>query len=216
MEILKIDFEGSKGGEFFEDINAPKNTYLRVQGDARNEQPNDRLVSVHITDTSKLSIDNYRLEFPGPGDSVFKVYNDKTNEELSTTALTGQLPQTLAIDGFEIRLEAGSFQAGDKFLLTPTRSGASDIDMRITRAEEIAIASPISTDSAIGNRGSGAISQGRVYDIDTPYLASEGEMDPPLVVRFTSPTSYDVLDNSDPGNPIPLFPPLMNQCLKCS
>ena len=208
---LGIDFEGSKGGDFFEDLNYPSNTYLRAQGDARNAKPNDRLVSVHITDTSKLTVDNYRMEFPGPGDSVFKVFNDNTGEELSTTALTGFLPQSIEIDGFEIRLEAGTFQAGDKFLLTPTRAGASDIDMRITRAEEIAIASPISTDSAIGNRGSGAISQGRVYDIDTPYLASEGEMDPPLIVRFTSPTSYDVLDNSDPGNPIPLFPPLMNQ-----
>tara|TARA_B100000446_G_scaffold187914_1_gene219091 strand:- start:3954 stop:6932 length:2979 start_codon:yes stop_codon:yes gene_type:complete len=208
---LGIDFEGSKGGNFFEDINAPANTYLRVQGDARNELPNDRLVSLHITDTSQLTVDNYRMEFPGPGDSVFKVYNDKTNEELATTALTGFLPQTLEIDGFEIRLEAGTFQAGDKFLFTPTRSGASDIEMKITRGEEIAIASPISTDSAIGNRGTGAISQGNVYDMDTPYLASEGEMDPPLIIRFTSPTSYDVLDNSDPGNPIPLFPPLMNQ-----
>ncbi|OUS41504.1 flagellar hook-associated protein FlgK [Oleispira antarctica] len=208
---LGIDFEGSKGGNFFTDINTPSNTYLRVQGDAGNKQPNDRLVSLHITDTSQLTVDNYRMEFPGPGDFIFKVYNDTTGEELATTALTGLLPQSLEIDGFEIRLEAGSFQAGDKFLITPTRSGASDIDMKITRGEEIAIASPISTDSAIGNRGSGAISQGSVYDINTPYLSSEGEMDPPLIIRFTSPTSYDVLDNSDPGNPIPLFPPLMNQ-----
>ena len=208
---LGIDFEGSKGGDFFTDINSPKNTYLRAQGDARNAQPNDRLVSVHITDTSKISIDNYRMEFPGPGNFVFKVFNDTTGEELATTALTGQLPQTLEIDGFEIRLEEGTFQAGDKFFLTPTRAGASDIDMKITRGEEVAIASPISTDSAIGNRGSGAISQGSVYDINTPYLASDEEMDPPLIIRFTSPTSYDVLDNSDPGNPIPLFPPLMNQ-----
>ena len=36
-------------------------------------------------------------------------------------------------------------------------------------------------------------------------------MTPPLLIRFTSPTTYDVLDNTDPGNPIPLFPPLMNQ-----
>lgn len=208
---LGIDFEGSKGGDFFTDINTPSNTYLRAQGDARNEKPNDRLVSVHITDSSKLTTDNYRMEFPGPGDFIFKVYNDTTGEELSTTALTGLLPQSLEIDGFEIRLEAGTFQGGDKFLLTPTRSGASNIDMKITRPEEVAIASPISTDSAIGNRGSGAISQGAVYDINTPYLASEGEMDPPLLVKFTSPTTYDVLDNSDPGNPIPLFPPLMNQ-----
>jgi flagellar hook-associated protein 1 FlgK len=208
---LGIDFEGSKGENFFEDINTPKNTYLRTQADSRNESPNDRLVSVHITDTSKLTTDNYRMEFPGPGDFIFKVYNDTTGEELATKALTGLLPQSLEIDGFEIRLEAGSFQAGDKFLLTPTRAGAKDIDIRITRGEEVAIASPIATDSAIGNRGSGAISQGLVYDINTPYLASEGEMDPPLIVRFNSPTSYDVLDNSDPGNPIPLFPPLMNQ-----
>lgn len=208
---LGIDFEGSKGGNFFVDINTPSNTYLRVQGDGRNKDPNDRLVSLHITDTSQLTIDNYRMEFPGPGDSVFKVFNDNTGEELTTTALTGFLPQSLEIDGFEIRLEAGTFQAGDKFLLTPTRSGASDIEMKITRGEEIAIASPISTDSAIGNRGTGAISQGSVYDINTPYLSSEGEMDPPLIIRFNSPTNYDVLDNSDPGNPIPLFPPLMNQ-----
>lgn len=208
---LGIDFEGSKGGDFFKDINSPINTYMRVQGDSRNEKPNDRQVSIHITDSSKLTTDNYRMEFPGPGDFVFKVYNDETGEELASTALTGLLPQSIEIDGFEVRLEAGSFQAGDKFLITPTRSGASDMDMRITRPEEVAIASPISTDSAIGNRGSGAISQGAVYDINTPYLSSEGEMDPPLLVRFTSPTSYDVLDNSDPGNPIPLFPPLMNQ-----
>lgn len=36
-------------------------------------------------------------------------------------------------------------------------------------------------------------------------------MDPPLIIRFNSPTSYDVLDNTDPARPIPLFPPLMNQ-----
>lgn len=208
---LGIDFEGLKGKDFFTDVNNPSSTYLRVQGDSRNEKPNDRLVSVHITDSSQLTTDNYRMEFPGPGDYVFKVYNDKTGEELASTALSGEFPQSIEIDGFEIRMEAGTFQAGDKFLITPTRSGASNIDMKITRPEEVAIASPLSTDSAIGNRGTGSISQGSVYDINTSYLASEGEMDPPLLVRFSSPTTYDVLDNSDPGNPIPLFPPLMNQ-----
>jgi flagellar hook-associated protein 1 FlgK len=50
-----------------------------------------------------------------------------------------------------------------------------------------------------------------VYDVGTSYFSKEGEMEPPLVIRFTSPTSYDVLDNTDPANPVPLFPPLMNQ-----
>ena len=208
---LGIDFEGIKGGEFFEDVNDPTNTYLRVQGDADNAAPNDRLVSVDIINSSELTTDNYRLEFPGPGDFVFKLYNDETGEELLTQAISGEFPQAIEIDGFAINLESGSFQAGDEFFITPTRFGASDIEVEITRAEEVAIASPISTDSAIGNQGNGAISQGLVYDASTSYLSSEGEMDPPLIIMFTSPTTYDVLDNSDPGNPIPLFPPLMNQ-----
>ena len=75
----------------------------------------------------------------------------------------------------------------------------------------MALASPISTDSAIGNIGSGMIDPGEVYDVTTPYFSEEGSLTPPLIIRFTSPTTYDVLDNTDPGNPIPLFPPLMNQ-----
>jgi flagellar hook-associated protein 1 FlgK len=208
---LGIDFEGNKGGDFFEDINTPRLTYARVQGDARNADPDDRLVSAHIVDTSQLSTSNYVMEFPGPDDFIFKVYNQQTGAEVLTTALTGELPQTIEFDGIELRLEGGTFQEGDRFFITPTRSGANDIEMKLTRPEEIAMATAISTDSAIGNRGSGAISQGSVYDADTPYLDQEGELDPPLLIRFTSPTTYDVLDNSDPGNPIPLFPPLMNQ-----
>lgn len=208
---LGIDLDGLKGGDFFQDINTPKNTYLRVQGDSGNQKPADRVVSVHITDTSKLSLDDYRLEFPGPGNSLLKVYNNTTGKEISATALSGELPQSIEIEGFEIRLEAGSFQVGDKFLINPTRDGANQLSVGISRPEDIAIGSPISTGADIGNRGSGIISQGDVYDVGTSYFSKEGEMDPPLVIRFTSPTSYDVLDNTDPANPIPLFPPLMNQ-----
>ena len=208
---LGIDFEGNKGGEFFQDINEPSLTYSRVQGDGRNADPDDRLVSVHITDTSKLGIDNYIVEFPGPDDFIFKIKNQKTGEEVLTTALTGETPQIVEFEGMELRLESGSFQEGDRFFITPTRTGANDIAMKLTRPEEIAMAMAISTDSAIGNQGNGAISQGNVYDASTSYLDQEGSLDPPLLIRFTSPTSYDVLDNSDPGNPIPLFPPLMNQ-----
>jgi flagellar hook-associated protein 1 FlgK len=111
----------------------------------------------------------------------------------------------------EIRFEAGSFQQGDKFVINPTRRESQNLDLNITRAEQVALASPISTDTAIGNRGNATIDQGEVYDLTTSYFSEEGEMTPPLLIRFTSPTTYDVLDNTDPGNPIPLFPPLMNQ-----
>lgn len=208
---LGIDLDGKKGGDFFKDINDPVNARQRVQGSSQNAPPNDRILSVNIADSSKLTADDYRLEFPGPDDTVFKVFNAKTNKELLTQSLTGEYPQKVEVDGLEINIEAGSFKGGDKFLITPTRFGAKNIEMSLTRATEVAIAAPIVTASKIGNRGDAKISQGVVYDANSSFLKNEGKLDPPIIIRFNSPTNYDVLDNSDPGNPIPLFPPLMNQ-----
>ncbi|ASP40613.1 flagellar hook-associated protein FlgK [Bacterioplanes sanyensis] len=206
-----IDYNGLKGERFFEDINAPAKTYQRILGDRNNADPDDRLISIHITDAGALSTSDYRLEFPGPDDFTYRVIRESDGEVLETSALSGEFPDSIEIDGFEIRFEGGSFQQGDDFLIQPTRNESANVEVNITRAEQVALASPISTDAAIGNNGSGIITQGEVYDVDTPYLSQEGELNPPILIRFTSPNRYDVLDNSDPGNPIPLFPPLMNQ-----
>ena len=208
---LGIDFDSRKGVNFFTDINEPQRTYERVIGNRNNAQPNDRKVSVHITDAGQLTTSDYRVEFTGPDDLTYKVVRMSDNEVVSKNALRGALPDTIEVEGFEIRFEEGSFQKGDQFRIFPTRSGAGDMEVNLTRPEQVALATPIKTISASGNQGSATISQGRVYDTSTPYLSKEGKMDPPLIIRFTSPTSYDVLDNSDPANPIPLFPPLMNQ-----
>lgn len=208
---LGIDYDGLKGENFFESVNDPVKAYSRVFGSANNADPDDRVLSVQITNSNDLTTSDYKLTFPGPDDQTFRITRLSDNELLTTQTLSGEFPQSIEVEGFEIRLEGGSFQHGDEFLIMPTRMGSSQVEMNITRAEQVALASPISTDAAIGNRGSATISPGVVYDSETRYLANEGELDPPILIRFTSPTTYDVLDNTDPGNPIPLFPPLMNQ-----
>ena len=67
------------------------------------------------------------------------------------------------------------------------------------------------TDYDVGNQGQANISSGVVYDMNASAFELPGELSPPLVIRFTSDSTYDVLDNSDPANPVPLFPPIMNQ-----
>jgi flagellar hook-associated protein 1 FlgK len=42
-------------------------------------------------------------------------------------------------------------------------------------------------------------------------FATAGKLSPPLVIRFTSDTTYEVLDNTDPSNPVPLNPPMREQ-----
>lgn len=208
---LGIDFNGRTGDNYFSDINTPEKAYNRILGDENNARPNDRLVSIHIKDAGALTTSDYQLEFPGPDDYTFRVKRISDGEIIATRALSGDFPDSVEVDGFEIRFEAGSFRQGDDFIIMPTRKESSQLAMNLTRPEQVAIASAVTGEAAIGNRGNANITQPDVYDTSTPYFSRDGEMTPPLLIRFTSPTTYDVLDNTDPGNPIPLFPPLMNQ-----
>lgn len=208
-----IDYDGRKGVDFFTDINEPSKVYQRVLGDVGNSQSKDRLIALNIGDSSKLTASDYRLEFPGPNDYSYRITRLSDGAQISSGSLDGVWPNSIDLEseGFSLRVDAGSFKAGDKFTLTPTRNGAAELSLNITRGEQIAVASPVVSDTSLGNRGNAKMTQAQVYDTNTPYFAKEGELNPPLKIVFTSPTTYDVLDNSDPGNPIPLFPPLMNQ-----
>lgn len=206
-----LDFDGRKGVNYFTDINDPSKIYKRVTGDVSNSHSKDRLIAVNILDASQLTSSDYRLEVPGPNDYSYRVVRISDGEQVSSGSFDGVWPNSIQVDGFEIRVDAGSFKAGDKFTITPTRNGSAELAMNLTRGEQIAVASPVVSDTSIGNRGNAKMTQAHVYDTNTSYFSKEGQLNPPLIVVFTSPTTYDVLDNSDPGNPIPLFPPLMNQ-----
>lgn len=208
---LGIDYDGLRGGDMFTDINQDEFTYQRVRPSQTNALPNDRVMSVDIEDVTAITASDYEIKFTGPDDYTYRIKRLSDGEILDYSALSGRFPDTVEFDGLKINFEGGSFQQGDKFTITPTRKGAQEINLLVSRAEQVALASPISTESAIGNQGSGDIDQGVVYDMDTPYFSEEGKLTPPILIRFTSPNRYDVLDNTDPGRPIPLFPPLMNQ-----
>lgn len=206
-----VDYNGLKGKDFYTAINKPERTYQRVLGSRNNAPPNDRLVSVHIKDAGKLSTSDYRIEFTGPDNQSFQVRRINDDKIVVKSALNQELPQKIQVDGMEIRLEGGSFQKGDRFLLMPTRHASNDVKVLLSRPEQIALGSPISAQKSLSNKGNATISPGKISDINAAMFKKEKALSPPILIRFTSPTTYDVLDNSDPGRPIPLFPPLMNQ-----
>ena len=208
---MGLDYEGLLGQNFFQDINSSDAVYNRALGDDGNANPDDRVLSVWITDAGSLTASDYQLEFVGPDNYNYRIRQVDTNEIVQKGAITGLFPETISLPGFEIRLEDGSFQAGDEFRILPTRNEATAMEVAVTRPEQVALAAPIVTDAAIGNRGSATISQGSVDSLDTIAFDQLGQMTPPLLIRFTSATTYDVLDNTDPGNPVPLFPPIANQ-----
>lgn len=210
-----LTLNGEFGGRMFYDVNDPNVASNRVIGSANNAAPANRELSLNIIDSSQLTVSDYSVTIANGGSISIERLSDGV--EVATGALPGSYPFSVEFDGMELVFESGSFQAGDSFKLQPVKSGARDFTTVIAHASDIAFGSPLLTDSSIGNTGSGIISAGEVQSLvdvngqPLPLFQNAGEMNPPLIVRFTSETTYDILDNSDPANPVQLEPPIRNQ-----
>ncbi|WP_086932531.1 flagellar hook-associated protein FlgK [Agarilytica rhodophyticola] len=210
-----INLNNEFGGNFFYDVNETTIARNRVIGNSNNNLPNDRVLSLNIADSSRITADDYEVTIEAGG--LFRVTNLGTGEEVISNVLTGATPQTVEFDGFELVFERGSFQVGDSYTLLPSRSASRDFSAKLLDASSIAFGSPLVTDASIGNVGNGDINFGEVLSLDDvngnslPLFATPGEMNPPLMVRFTTANTYEILDNSNPGNPVDLNPPIRNQ-----
>ncbi|WP_111643285.1 flagellar hook-associated protein FlgK [Marinimicrobium alkaliphilum] len=210
-----VDLDGDYGRSMFRDINDPALAQKRIYP-GNNALPNDRDLSLFIDDTSRLTTSDYRLQIL-PNTSNYAITRLSDGELVGQGALPGGYPYEIEFDGLRLRLDGGSFQGGDSFTLKPTVEGAKDIRAELSRPEDLAFALAIRTGSDYGNQGNGEISQGDIqslYDANgnlLPAFANPGQLSPPVVIRFTSETTYEVLDNSDPENPVPLEPPIREQ-----
>jgi flagellar hook-associated protein 1 FlgK len=125
--------------------------------------------------------------------------------------LSGALPDKIEAEGFAVNIETGAIQEGDRYLIQPTRFGGRDIAVELERPERLALASAISAQASLGNNGTAKILSTQAVDVTTPSFDVPGALAPPLVIVFTSPETYDVLDNSNPTRPVDLVPPMRNQ-----
>ena len=207
---LGVDLEGSLGGSIFRDINDPVVAANRVKSDNRNAPPNDKVMSLNITDMSALTTSDYELVFPGPGGQQYNLVRLSDGEMVNKGMLGAAMPQEIKADGFTLRIEKGTFDAGDRFLLQPTRTGVGQMGVQLTRPEEFAFASPLRIDTAGSNQGGVQVLGSEVLSVETPFFANEGNFKPPIAVRFTSATTYDILNYSDPAKPVQMDPPLRN------
>lgn len=214
LNKLGIDLNGQFGNDIFTDINSEAMKEGRVILNANNAAPMDRELSVEIKDISQLTTSDYSLEFIGPNDFNYRIVRESDGETVQQGSLAGVFPTRLNVDGFEIMLEGGSFQNGDQFLIQPTRTAAQNTEVIIADPMSLAFAQPIITDTNLGNLGNGAISNGKMLSVtDTqgnllPTFSQPDNLNPPLIIKFTSPTTYDILDNSDPANPVHMDPPM--------
>ncbi len=210
-----LDLDGDYGQLMFRDINELSLTYDRVRH-GQNAPPDNRVLALRIDDPGQITSSDYRFDIL-PGTNNYAVTRIADNTLVTQGLLNGSYPLEISFDGLTLELQSGSFQGGDSFTLQPTRKGANAIKAEISRPEDLAFASPVRTGSDMGNIGNGIISAGEVLSmVDAsgnrlPAFSQSGQLSPPVIIRFTSPTTYDVLDNTDPANPVHLNPPIREQ-----
>ena len=213
-----INLEGLPGGDLFTSINSDQLTQQRITASSDNLAPQDRELRLIITDSSKLTAENYQLVFSGSQPLNYSLISSDSNQVILSGLLSDTLPQIIETNlGFSINLDSGSFQAGDNFIIEPIKFAAESLSLSLRSPQGLALGAPLIFSSGQLNTGDGYINQNTnitVGDLDNKSLIEyldQGGLSTPLLIKFTSSTSYDVLDNSNPNDPKEFIPPIRNQ-----
>lgn len=181
---LGQDLTGAIGGNFFA-APSPQVIY-----------PNNPLnggtaaIGVAVASANNLTTSDYRLTANGGGNYTLTRLSDN-----ATIFAASALPQT--VEGLTISLAAGAANAGDTFLIQPTRAAATDIAVALSDARSIAAAAPIRTAASNSNTGTGSVSAGSVNG-PPPVNANLTQT---VTITFDNPpTTFDV-SGTGTGNP---------------
>lgn len=166
QHAIGMDLEGDLGGLFFSSINDLQVQRSRVVANANNQQPQTAQFAVEISDASALEGGTWILQFGDNGS--YEVIDQASGEVVNRGRLPSDPEAEINMPGFNIRYEGGSVNAGDKFLIQPTRNAAANIDLEISREEDLALASPIKATTSEDNLGTGVISQGTMLNVRNP------------------------------------------------
>ena len=134
-----------------------------------------------VTDTTALEASAYTLAYDGA--------NYTATRESDGVSVTGSVP--MSIDGLALTM-TGTPMAGDSFMVSATGSAAESMEVLIQDAEELALASQLTTSSDISNLGESTISAPTISDPEDIDLKT------PVEIVFSSDTTYDII-NSDTG-----------------
>lgn len=155
-----LDADGAFGSSIFSSINSAAAISQRSQAATSNSVGGGNL-NVVIKDSSALSIYDYKVSFDSPTTGQYSVTrSDGTSMgSFNVNAIPpASTPVTPVIDGFSFT-PTGSPVQGDSYLISPTRSGATNIKTELTDASKLAFAAPLAITSGTSNSGTGVISQ---------------------------------------------------------
>jgi len=168
---LGVDLNGVPGTDFFSKA-APG-----VFSNAHNT--GDLVLGASVTDPSQLSISDYAVEAKDVAGTLTYSVTRLTDKQV----IGNYTAFPISFDGVSLSAGSGTAQAGDRFLVQPTRTGARDVDVLVIDPAKVAAASPLIAGNTAGNQGSGALA---APTVDAGYLATP--LAAPVTLSFDGAT----------------------------
>jgi len=168
-----IDLNGALGGPLFSIGGA------KVQPSSNNG--GSGALTVTRTSAGALTGENYILKLTATG---WDLRNADTGAAV-TLAGAGTVASPYTADGLAI-VVSGTANVGDSFLIQPTRTAVTGLNVAISDPTKVAAAAPIRTAANPANSGSATISQGSVVDATNAALRS------PVTIQFLTASTYSI------------------------
>jgi len=195
-----LDLNGQFGNGLFRELNDPILIGQRSLARVGNSDPLANL-NVLIEDTTQLTTSDYEVEFTNATDYTVRRVSDGTN--FGPFDIT--VVPAAEFDGISLNVASGTFAAGDRFRVMPTRNAGESIRADMKRPEELAFAGPLKSQTSPANIGTGVISQPTLLteiDIYDPVAQTDLETSlrnaPPLRIVMGAgggaTQGYDVVD----------------------
>ncbi len=203
-----LDLQGEFGELMFTDINDPTLTRQRAIADIGNVPGNFVEINVAINNPLQMTGTDYSLEFSESVPGAFIIRRTSDDVLITQGVLRDLDEQNIDFDGLTVTLGAGDFHPGDRYLITPVRDLAANFSVVLEDPSKLALAAPVRLESVTDNRGNARLDVSSINDATHAFFDSNGGLVPPLQIVFTSDSTYDIMDASDPVALQQLDPPM--------
>ncbi|HDZ8893757.1 FlgK family flagellar hook-associated protein [Aeromonas dhakensis] len=184
---LGMDLDNELGGDLFSLGTSDGLPYSQNTGNATAK------VSFVPGKGTEVTTFDYEVQFSSAtGYEVFSVDKDGNRTSLATGTTP---PATVQVAGHGIQFDlSGTPAAGDRILLQPTKRAAAGLEQLVTRAEDLALASPLKADKGKDNFGSGEIKLNGITNTGAGSGFGTNSLDPasPQVVKIDVSGNYQV------------------------
>jgi flagellar hook-associated protein 1 FlgK len=172
---LGLDLDGNVGGDLFTPTTFGANNIMPPAAPAKVNGGTAGL-TLSVNDVSKFVASDYELAFDSPSTGNITRRSDGviSSFDFATNPVT--------IDGLDITWDGNNAVAGDRFLIKPFSTSASNINSEFSTPRALAVASPVAGNMGATNTGS--------LQLLALKALSNPPVNVPVTIRFTGPNSY--------------------------